>query len=408
VLAPYLALLRRPGTFRFSAAGFVQRLPMSMLGLGAVLFLTLNGASYAVAGAVSAVGALAGALVGPFVARAIDRFTQHRVLPVSVSIAVAFQIAFIALVVQGTPTWTWFAAFAIGEMFVPNVGSLVRARWAHVLDDQSDVRTAFAFESVLDEVIFVVGPPVATLLAVSVAPSAALVAAVLLLVAGTALLVPQRSTEPPAAGIEHREGKAAIRYPGVPLVFGAFLLLGVIFGAYEVITVAFAAEHGHRAAAGLLLAAYALGSGVAGLALGAVHPRTPLPRQFLLALTGIAVVALPFPFVHTLWLLGVLGFVAGLAVAPSLITGMALTEQLVPSVRLTEGLTVVVAGIALGVAVGASLAGPVIDAHGASAAYTVVTVAGVLAGLVGWAGARRTRTAFEAAVAADAAQSAPA
>jgi predicted MFS family arabinose efflux permease len=276
-----------------------------------------------------------------------------------------------------------------------------------VLDDQTEVRTAFAFESVLDEVIFVVGPPVATLLAVSVAPSAAIVAAVLLLAGGTALLVPQRATEPPPAGIEHREGKAAIRYSGVPLVFAAFLLLGVIFGAYEVITVAFAAEQGHRAVAGLLLAAYALGSGVAGLALGATHPRIPLPRQFLFALTGIAVVALPFPFVHHLWLLGVLGFVAGLAVAPSLITGMALTEQLVPSTRLTEGLTVVVAGIALGVAVGASLVGPIIDAHGASPAYYVVTAAGLCAGLVGWAGSRRLRRSYDASVAADAAAAAP-
>ena len=327
-------------------------------------------------------------------------------LPVSVSIAIAFQVAFIALVVKGAPTWTWFASFAIGEMFVPNVGSLVRARWAHVLDDQTEVRTAFAFESVLDEVIFVVGPPVATLLAVSVAPSAAIVAAVLLLAGGTALLVPQRATEPPAAGIEHREGKAAIRYSGVPLVFAAFLLLGVIFGAYEVITVAFAAEHGQRAVAGLLLAAYALGSGVAGLTLGAMHPKVPLPRQFLLALTGIAAVALPFPFVHHLWLLGVLGFVAGLAVAPSLITGMALTEQLVPSTRLTEGLTVVVAGIALGVAVGASLVGPIIDAHGASPAYVVVTAAGLSAGLVGWAGSRRLRRSYEASVAADTAAAA--
>jgi predicted MFS family arabinose efflux permease len=180
-----------------------------------------------------------------------------------------------------------------------------------------------------------------------------------------------------------------------------------MFGGYEVVTVAFAAEHGARAAAGLLLAAYALGSGVAGLALGALHPRIPLPRQFLLALTGIAVVTLPFPLVGSLWLLGVLGFVAGLAVAPSLITGMALTEQLVPSSRLTEGLSMVVSGIALGFAVGASAAGLVIDARGASTAYLVVTVAAVTAGLVAWAGSGRLRRAYEASTAADEAAAAP-
>ena len=34
MLSPYLDLLRRPGTFRFSFAAFVARLPMAMLGLG--------------------------------------------------------------------------------------------------------------------------------------------------------------------------------------------------------------------------------------------------------------------------------------------------------------------------------------------------------------------------------------
>jgi predicted MFS family arabinose efflux permease len=402
VLTPYLDLLRRPGTLRFSAAGFVQRLPMSMLGLGAVLFLTLRGSSYAVAGAVSAVGGLAGAVGGPLVGRAVDRFTQHRVLPLVVSAAVACQVSFVVLVLVGAPVWTWFLSFALGEGLVPNVGSLVRARWAHVLDDQGDVRTAFAFESVLDEVIFVLGPPLATLLAVSLVPSAAILAAIVLLTAGTALLVPQRRTEPPPAGPEHHEGKAAIRYTGIPLIFTAFLLLGIVFGGYEVVTVAFAAEHGSRATAGLLLAAYALGSAVAGLALGAIRPRIALPRQFLVAFTAVAVVALPFPFIGSSWLLGVLGFVAGLAVAPSLITGMSLTEQLVPAARLTEGLSMVVAGIALGFAVGASLAGPVIDAHGASAAYGVVTAAGLLAGAMAWVGYPRLRRAFVASELRDA------
>jgi predicted MFS family arabinose efflux permease len=402
VLTPYVDLLRRPGTLRFSAAGFVQRLPMSMLGLGAVLFLTLRGSSYAVAGAVSAIGGLAGAVGGPLVGRAVDRFTQHRVLPLVVSAAVACQVSFVVLVLVGAPAWTWFVSFALGEGLVPNVGSLVRARWAHVLDDQGEVRTAFAFESVLDEVIFVLGPPLATLLAVSLVPSAAILAAIVLLTAGTALLVPQRRTEPPPAGAEHHEGKAAIRYSGIPLIFTAFLLLGIVFGGYEVVTVAFAAERGSRATAGLLLAAYALGSAVAGLALGAIRPRVPLPRQFLVAFTAVAVVALPFPFIGSSWLLGVLGFVAGLAVAPSLITGMSLTEQLVPGARLTEGLSMVVAGIALGFAVGASLAGPVIDARGASAAYGVVTVAGLLAGAMAWAGYPRLRAAFAASEQRDA------
>ena len=409
MLTPYVDLLRRPGTLRFSAAGFVQRLPMAMLGLGVILFLTLQGESYALAGAVSAVGALASAAIGPFLSRYIDRYTQHRVLPWAVSFSVAMQIVFVALVLLDAPVWTWFASFALGEAFVPNVGSLIRARWAHVLPLATDVRTAFALESVLDEVVFVAGPPVATLLAVSWEPWGAIAASIVVLIIGTVLLVPQRATEPPAAGPGHREGRAAIRYAGVPLVFGVFILLGGVFGSFEVTTVAFAAEHDARGWTGLLLAIYAFGSGVAGLVLGSLHPRLPLHRQLRWALVGLAVVSLPFPFVGSALLLGALCLVAGLAVAPSLITGFALVERLVPAQRLTEGLTVAMAGLTVGFAFATTLSGILIDARGASAAYVVLTVCALLAAALTVAGTRslgRALAAAESLEAADAPEAA--
>lgn len=389
MLTPYADLLRRPGTLRFSSAGFVQRLPMSMLGLGVVLFLTLRGESYGLAGAVSATGALAAAAFGPFLSRWIDRYTQHRVLPWAVSFSVVMQSAFVALVLLDAPVWTWFVAIALAEGSVPHVGSLVRARWAHVLSEAADVRTAFALESVLDEVVFIAGPPIATALAVGWESWSAIAASIVLLVLGTVLLVPQRATEPPAAGPEHHEGMAAIRYPGVPLVFSVFILVGGVFGSFEVSTVAFAAEHGVQTWTGVLLAVYALGSGVAGLVLGTLHLRTPLHRQWRAALVALAVVGLPFPFVGSAVVLGALCLVAGLAVAPSLITGMQLVERLVPAQRLTEGLTVAMAGLTVGFALATTVSGLVIDARGASAAYGVLAVCALLAAVLTVSGTRR-------------------
>ncbi len=379
MLAPYADLLRRPGTLRFSAAGFVQRFPMSMLGLGVVLFLTLRGESYGLAGAVSATGALATAAFGPFLSRGIDRYTQHRVFPYAVAFSIAMLVLFVVLVLADAPIWTWFLTMALGEGAIPHVGSAIRARWAYVLTEPSTVRTAFALESVLDEVVFVAGPPVATLLAVSWESWGAIAASILLLLVGTVLLVPQRATEPPAAGAEHREGRAAIRYPGVPLVFSVFILVGGVFGSSEVSTVAFAAEHDARSWAGVLLALYAAGSAVAGLVLGTLHPRMPLHLQWRTALIALAVVGLPFPLVGSLVVLGALSLVAGLAVAPSLITGLALIEQLVPAQRLTEGLTVGMAGLTVGFAVGTTVSGLLIDARGASAGYVLLTVCALLA-----------------------------
>ena len=379
MLSPYVSLLRRPGTLRFSAAGFVQRLPMSMLGLGVVLFLTLRGEPYAVAGTVAAAGALASAAISPFVSRYVDRFTQHRVLPAAVLAALVLQMAFLVLVLGGAPVWTWYVSFALGEAFVPNTGSLIRARWAHVLADADEVRTAFALESVLDEIVFVVGPLIATLLAVAWLSWGAIAASIVLLAVGTLWLVPQRATEPPAAGLEHRDDKAAFRHTGVALVFLVFVLVGGLFGSSEVSITAFAAEHGLRAWTGVLLACVSLGSAVAGLVLGILRPRRPLPHQFRLAVLAMAVVALPFPFVGTPVALALLGALAGLSIAPTLITGMALIEQLVPPTRLTEGLTVAMAGLTVGFALGAGASGPLIDARGASAGFVVMACCGVAA-----------------------------
>jgi hypothetical protein len=297
------------------------------------------------------------------------------VLPVAVLVAFVLQVCFLLLVLDGAPVWTWYVSFALGEAFVPNTGSLIRARWAFVLDEPAEVRTTFALESVLDEVVFALGPLVAALLAVAWRSWGAIAVSSALLAIGTLWLVPQRATEPPAAGLEHRDGTAAVRYSGVLLVVVVFVLAGGVFGSAEVSITAFAAQHGVRAWTGVLLACYSLGSGIAGLVLGTLRPRLSLRtssgwrsgrwrswrcRSVRRYARGAAVLAL----------------LAGLAVGPSLITGRALIEQLVPAARLTEGLTVAISGLTVGLALGTACSGPLIDARGASAGFVVIVSCG--------------------------------
>ncbi len=388
VLSPYTELLRIPGTLRFSSSGFVARLPLSMLGLGCILFLTLQGNSYAVAGAVSAAGALTNAFCAPVLSRYIDRYGQHRVLPFTASFSIAFQTVFIVLVLRDAPMWTWFLTWCLGEMFVANIGSLIRARWAYVLTESAQIRTAFAFESVVDEIIFIAGPPIATFIALGVTDYAAIVASMGLLAVGAFLLVPQRATEPPRTTVEHHEGGPALLFPGMPIVALVYVLVGIVFGAFEVGTVAYTREYGQPEMAGILLAAYSVGSAVAGLVFGAVHLKMRLPRQFMWSMIALAIACLPLPFIHSVFLLGFIGLFTGFTVSPVLITGSALTEELVPSSRLTEGLSIVGAGIGVGFALGSVVSGIIIDAHGASPAFGVLSVSAVIGALI-VVGARR-------------------
>src|SRR3712207_9157281 len=82
---------------------------------------------------------------------------------------------------------------------IPNVGAAVRARWKHTLSGDGDRRsldTAFALEAVNDEVVFVLGPTLTTLLATAVHPAAGLVTGIAAALLGTWALVLQRRTEP--------------------------------------------------------------------------------------------------------------------------------------------------------------------------------------------------------------------
>ena len=132
------------------------------------------------------------------------------------------------------------------------------------------MQTAYALESVLDEAVFVVGPVLATMLATLWHPVAGLVVATVAGLAGTFALAAQRATEPPA-GL-HRRGSTRLTMPWrtvLPLAV-VCLSLGALFGAAEVTTVAFAEETGSRAVSGWLLAAWAVGSMVAGIVTGAI------------------------------------------------------------------------------------------------------------------------------------------
>ena len=343
-----------------------------MIGLGIVLLVSLQTGSYALAGALSATEALANAAVGPLIGRAIDRKGQHRILPLMTGGHIAALILFVVLVQRQAPVPLLFVAVALQGGLMPNIGAMIRARWAYLLvGEPRQLRTAFAYESVVDEAIFVIGPPVATVLAISLVPWGTLAACALLLGLGVVLLVPQRGTEPPPAQKAVNGAGSALRYQGLlPLVI-VFILLGGLFGSFEVVTVAFADEAGNKGLAGVLLALYSLGSAGAGLALGAMHFTVPLHRQLLVATAALALVTLPFPFIGSTWMLAVVCLLSGLAVSPVMISAFALTERLVPNARLTEGLIWTNAGLGLGIAFAAAGAGSVIDNYGASTAYFI-------------------------------------
>jgi MFS family permease len=380
MLDTYRRILNRPGTALFSATGLVARLPMSMVALGIVLLVENATDSYGLAGSVSAAMLIGQAAFAVPQGRLLDRLGQSRVLPLVVTIWGAGLSLLMWAVEADWPIATAYVLAVVCGAGLPAIGSSVRARWAHVLDKERDVQTAFALEAVADEAVFMLGPIIVTVLATTVHPVAGLSAALATGLVGTFYFAAQRSTAPPP------HPRAPTRAERVPLPWVTVvpltvvcLALGLLFGAAEVTAVAFAEEQHAKSYVGVLLAIWAFGSLLAGVVTGAVTWRKgPLVRLRVGAL-GMAATMVPMPFIDSMWVMGIALFAAGFAIAPTLIATMSLAEQVLPSSRLTEGMAVLHNGLIGGVAPGATVAGIVIDAHGASPSYLVSLGGGVIA-----------------------------
>ncbi|MDP8822134.1 MFS transporter [Serratia marcescens] len=387
---PYFTLFSAPGSKAFSSAGLIARLPISMTGIGIITMLSQVRGSYWLAGAVAATFAFSMALLAPQIARAADRYGQNRVLPYATGVSALALLLLLNCTHYRAPDWTLFvfAALAGG---MPSISAMVRARWSEIYRGTPQLHTAFSFESVLDEVAFIVGPPIAVGLSVALFPEAGPLAAALLLVAGVSAFAWQKSTQPPVYPRNNQRQRAILAMPSMQILVLTLIALGTIVGTVDVISVAFAEQQGQPAAASIVLSVYAGGSCLAGLIFGAIKLPSPLPRQFLYAAFATALTTLPLLWVHNILTLAAAMFVAGLFFAPTMIVAMGLVERLVPPSRLTEGLTWMVTGLGVGVALGAALAGLAIDALGIKAGFGVTLTAGLVVLLVAAGGYRLMR-----------------
>ncbi|WP_030788129.1 MFS transporter [Streptomyces sp. NRRL S-920] len=395
---PYTRLFAIPGATAFTLGNLIARLPMGMFSVSAVIMISGARGSYALAGAVTATGLAATAVVAPWTARLIDRHGQARVAVPATAIAALGSLSLLLCVRYGAPDWTLFASYA-ATATTPNTGGMSRARWAYLLKgDAPAVHTANSFEQAADELCFMLGPVLAAFLCGALFPQAGTLIGVVLLLTGVLTFAAQRATEPPPQGRTHssEDARSPLRARGMPALLVGFLATGAVFGSLEVVTIAYADERGHKAAAGLILALQAAGSCAAGLVYGAVRPRGPLARRYLLCGAAMAaLMTLPLLAVTLTGSLTALSgalLVAGMATAPTMVTGMTLVQHRTPVGRLNEGMTLAVTGLLGGIACGAAGGGWAVERLGPAAGYGVPVAAACLALLLSSAQACATST----------------
>lgn len=391
---PYRRLFLTPGTRAFTLGNLLARLPMGMFSVSAVIMIAGARGSYALAGAVTATGLAATAVVAPWTARLIDRHGQARIAVPATAFALLGTIALMLCVHYGAPDWTLFVSYA-ATATIPNTGGMSRARWAHLhKGDDKTLHTANSFEQAADELCFMLGPVLAAFLCGTLFPEAGTLVGGVLLMTGVLLFAAQRSTEPPPQ--RRTNAKSPVRAPGMPPLLLGFLATGAIFGSMEVVTIAFADAQGHKSAAGAVLALQAAGSCAAGLLYGARKPTAPAERRYPLCVAAMAaLLTLPLlaaSLTNSLLPLSGALLLAGMATAPTMVTGMALIQHRTPEGRLNEGMTLAVTGLLGGIACGSAAGGWVVEAVSTTAGYGVPVTAATLAlliALVPWRGRQR-------------------
>lgn len=392
MFSTYRELFQARGAKGFALAGLLARLPLPMTGIGIITMLSQITGSYGLAGAVAATFVLTYALMSPQISRLVDGHGQRRILPAAAGLSVLGILMLLACSYWRLAEWTLFIGAALAG-FMPSMSAMVRARWTAIYRGKAQLQTAYSLETVLDEVTFIVGPPISVGLSVAVLPQAGPLAAAVLLAIGVFALVVQVGTEPPveAEAVTGQDSNSVFRVADVRLLTLLMVAMGVIVGTVDIVSVAFAEQMGMPAAASVVLSCYAIGSCVAGLVFGALKLDTPLHK--LLLLGGLATAATTLPLLLAGNIVGLAGavLIAGLFFAPTMIVSMSLVERIVPESKLTEGMTWLLAGLNVGVAGGAAASGQVVDAWGAKTGFNVAMAAGAAVLLVALWGYQRMR-----------------
>jgi MFS family permease len=359
----------------------LARFDLAMNSLGVILLVSGQGGSYTLATVLTGANALASAVCAPLLSRQTDRRGQHPMLLAQTAVYLPAVLGLVGAVLAGAPVGLLAALSVLAGGSNPLVSSMVRARWSAIYRGSPSLRTAFAMESMIDAAVIALGAPLATFLAVRLFPAAPLLAAAAAGAAAAVALALQRRTEPPVAPHRGSGARGTSLVPaGIPAVLAVLLFVGGYLGSFDVATIAVALDSGRTQLGGWVLASYALGSTLGGALIGRAR-RGSVRQQLYLVLGLLSAAVWPMLFAHSPAPLLVLGFTAGLGVAPTIILTLSLAEARATPQRLTEALAWTGSALVVGTALGQVLAGHAVDLLGGNAGYAV-TLAGGLGALL--------------------------
>jgi predicted MFS family arabinose efflux permease len=370
------------GARRLLFISVAARLPLTMLGIGLLLHAEHLSGSFAAAGLVAAAYAVSLGVGGPLLGAIVDRRGQTAVLLAS-AVAAALVLTTLALLPAGTPLPLLVALTLLAGLATPPVGACVRALFPELLDE-ADVRAAYAVDASAVELTWIAGPPLALGIGVAWSTSAALIAAALVVLAGTAAFAAQpvsREWRPRALPQTRRGG--ALREPAVRTLVLVLVAVGTLFGAVEVAVAAATEAGGSAAAVGPLLGIWGAGSLLGGLLAARAGGGAQSAAGLTLVLGALAAGHLALvPAAGSVLAMAAVLLAAGAAIAPAYASIYAMVERSAPAGTVTEAFSWLATATAIGASLGAAAAGALAEGAGAQASFMLAAGAGVVATLI--------------------------
>jgi MFS family permease len=395
-LGRYLDVLRAPGVWRVTLFAGIGRLPFAIVPLSIVLLMREEGYHYGEIGAAVGAEGLAIALTAGFVGRVVDRAGRRRIILLTGGVCAVALSGWAVAILAHAPIGLIVTVAAIQGMTIPPISASMRSLWGRLVPKET-LESAFAFDAIQLEAVFIVGPLIAAGLATALTPAAGV-----LLCAGLYLTAAVGFATAPAARIEaeepaERSPAGALRSAGIRTLVFAAAVTAISFGGLEVALTAFAEEEGARGAVGPLVTVWALGSVIGGVWYGARTWTGPAERRFLILMAMLAAGSAPLPFAPSIAVMAVLLVFTGLALAPLATIEYALVDRLAPSGTLTEAYSWLVVANVLGAGIGSFVAGVIAEKASVDWALATAAIACTAGLAVALAGRRTLRPAVAVA-----------
>lgn len=388
---PFKSLADISGGLFFPIA-FLGRLPLAMTVVGVLTLVATVRDSYSLAGLTSGVVGLGSAALGPFVGASADKWGQRLVMSVCAVVNTAFLLVIVWLTYRGNGVPALLIAAFLTGASAPQVGPLARARWLALIPKYlpghraaKPLSAAMSYESMADELVFVLGPVLVGVLASAISPGTPVIVAAAIVFVFVGWMALHR-TAAEAHAESHRAASSAasgslltIRVLLAPFGMAA---IGLFFGSTLTALTAFMGSFGQEPKTGILYGAMGVGSAIFALAIAG------LPERFELRTRWVSAAALPFiasliyPWIGSIGVMVPLLLLAGIGIGPSLVTLFSIGSRVAPAGKSTTVMTMLSTGVVIGQAVASTATGWVVQTAGVRAGFfTVIAAAGLLMAL---------------------------